>query len=147
MVKYLNKRNKEFVMFLVMFVENIDLIVESLKLSGEMARKLRTSKTYILNTYTQIIQSLERNQQEALLRASKHNRLAVVSDTAVSDTMLEQSRDYLYDIVEAAINGQCRECSEGNIVEGCVLRKAMIQYQIPVYQEECQDGECPFKQR
>lgn len=147
MVKYLNKRNKDFLMFLVMFAENLGAIVESLKLDGEMARKLRTSRTYIFNVYTQIIKSLDRDQQEALLRASKHNRLAVVSDTAVSDTMLERSRDYLYDIVEAAINGQCKDCPEGDMVNGCALRKAMLQYQVPLYQEECKDTECPFKQR
>lgn len=148
MVKYLNKRNKDYVMYLVLLVEHIDGMIESLKLEGIDRKRLKTAKTYMYNVYRAIIESLDRNQQEALLRTAKHNRIAFVPERGnFTETEVEQSRDILYDIVEGALEGKCVDCQEGAIVEDCALRQAMLQYQIPVYEEVCDEGRCPYKQR
>lgn len=149
MVRYLNKRNKYYLIVLTMMFSMMEEVIVSLKLEGKQRQKLRAAATYIENVFTEIVGSLEQNQQEALLRTAKHNKLEIIADTSKNydDEMIQQSRDILYDIVEEAINHRCIGCRMcDKEVEDCRLRQALLQYQVPVAQEEVEKGDCPYKQ-
>lgn len=149
MVRYLNKRNKYYLIVLTMMFSMMEEIITSLKLEGKNRQKLRTAATYIENVFMDIMETLEQNQKEALLRTAKHNKLEIVADSSKNydDELIQQSRDILYDICEEAINYRCIGCTKDiKAVEDCALRQALLQYQVPVANEYVADGECPYKQ-
>lgn len=147
-VRYFNKRNKDLIMIMGMIIDKIPEMVESLKLDGANKRKLNTCATFFQNVFTETIQSVDREQQRALKRAAKHNRLVVVADTNVSyeAELVDEGQDALNTLIDAVLSVHCWDCNTAEKEASCELKKALLGFHIPVLHEECSTGECPYFQ-
>lgn len=144
MVTYLNRRNKQNIMMVALLTGLLPAIEESLKLDGYTRKNFRMAATWAKKGMDNILGSIELTQAKALIRAVKHNQLELVPDySKFSETVLKESTNAMNVIAEVAMESKCRGCTIED-VEGCELRKAMINFDIAVLKEECAEGECPY---
>lgn len=149
MQKYLNRRNKSLVIQLGYVQELADNAIRSMKLEGDLKRRLRTAATNSRKVFEGIVGGLNQDERKALMRTLQHTELTLQSksEIALNEKEFEESQDLFCEIYDAA-QDRCRACSEGEaVVRDCLLRKAFIAYKLPVYDDENEDWECPYKDR
>lgn len=146
-LKYLNKEQKNTVIMLGMMLDVLDKVIRVLKIDGNERGRLRASRTNIKVVFERLVQSLEPKHQQALLRASKHNRFTVVADTErlYEEDYIDEAHEKMDTLAAYAMGSACKNCTKkGDDVEGCELREALLAYNIPLWDEECEHSECPY---
>lgn len=145
MVTYLNRRNKQHVMMLALLAGLLPEAEKSLKLEkGDIRKNFRMAATFAQKGIDLLLSTIDLEQSKALIRAVKHNQLELVPDySKFTENIFKESTENIYNIAEVAIEARCIGCKITDI-EGCELRKAMINFDIPVFTEQCPDGVCPY---
>ena len=149
MQKYLNRRNKSLVIQLGYIPELSEKAIQSLKLDGDLKKRMRTVATNARKSFESIVKGLSADEAKALQKTLAHTELTVTQKTqVVVDTKdFEEQQDLFFEIIDTA-QERCRQCPEGEeLVKNCLLKKAFLRYEIPVYDDENEDWECPFKNR
>ena len=57
---------------------------------------------------------------------------------------MDESNDTFLDLMSVVQEERCYQCKLED-VEACPYRIAMLNWSVPVFNEECDEGECPYK--
>lgn len=147
MKRYLNKREKQQVLITGFAMKMFTEMVTSLQLEGELKRKANLLATVSHNLFTGIIDSIDANEQKALIRAGRHNELIMVpkSRFQLEQEEHDNATDALFTIAEYALDAKCKTCHlRGHEVDACELRCSLIEFGLPYAREDVTEG-CPFR--
>ena len=125
-------------------------------LTAQERGRLRTAVTHIRRAMESIIKRLAPDQGASLLRAAKSTHVICVPDerqTTFNKRMEQEEntekvlvlKDTLDALAEMAIDKCCCPCLHAEDKENCPCRLAFLELDIPVYDEDPEEGICPWE--
>lgn len=151
----LNRRRKTHLFILGYFAFELNDIIESLEVTGDIRKRLKTSATNIMKAFADLTKQIEKPQVCNLYNTLKNNELCIraKSETVTTKEPIDQIGNFiethekggaLFDICDYAIihciNG-CKLTKEKEIKQ-CTLKKAFETVGVP-YLDEFSD--CPYR--
>lgn len=162
MKTYLNRQEKEDYVMLAATQVAADGIIQRWgdhdNLTTQERARLRTAVTHIKQTMSAIANRLAPDQRMALVRAAKGTHCICVPNerqTTFNRRMEQEEstekvlvlKDTLDALAEMAIDKCCCPCLHAEDKENCPCRLAFLELDIPVYDENPNEGVCPWEVR
>lgn len=154
MKSYLNRAEKVQALTIAAFsiyMENRSCEWERLKRDKETIKYLRMAKSFASRALNLFLRGIDEQEVSKLLESIKKMDVAVkYKDEAIRDynrmlaldSVTPVNTDDFIEICSQAVE-QCQGCTKEN-QNKCRLKSLLIKYEIPVCNEEPNQGECPY---
>ena len=142
---YLSKGEREHYLIALAAYENLDMWLKDSKsqLGKEVARNLKTARTYIQKGLRTYAERLDADQYKRIVIDAKSHDIAITPKrTVTNDDESRVKTDDLYDTIDWVLYFKCRECRE-DAFKRCKLYQAMMDMRIPV--AEIDPKGCPYR--
>ena len=145
--KYFNRRDRERMMVLALLISRLPDIYENFSnnlIDSKQRGRIKAAHTSLNKLFNEIIQSVDLQQRKQLQRGILHHDIRVVETSGLTPEEVDESNDTFLDLMEVVQEERCYQCKLDD-VEACPYRIAMLNWSVPVFNEECNDGECHYK--
>ena len=145
--KYFNKYDRERMMVLALLISRLPDIVDNFNhdlLTPKLAGKVKSARTNLHNVFQELVNSVDINQRKQLKRGVLHHDIRVVETSTLTKEENDEGNDMFLDLMAVVQEERCYECKLDDI-DACPYRVAMLNWSVPVFNEDCKDGECPYK--
>ena len=113
-------------------------------MSNKQRGRVKTAYKHLDTVFNEIIQSVDLQQRKQLQRGILHHDIRVVETSGLTPEEVDESNDTFLDLMAVVQEERCCQCNLTD-VEACPYRIAMLNWSVPVFNEECDEGECPYK--
>ena len=145
--KYFNKHDRDRMMVLALLISRLPDIYENFSnnlIDSKQRGRIKAAHTSLNKLFNEIIQSVDLQQRKQLQRGILHHDIKVVETSGLTPEEVDESNDTFLDLMDVVQEERCYQCKLEDI-EACPYRIAMLNWSVPVFNEECNDGECPYK--
>lgn len=106
--------------------------------------RIKAAHTLLDKLFNEIIQSVDLQQRKQLQRGILHHDIKVIETSGLTPEEVDESNDTFLDLMTVVHEERYYQCKLED-VEDCPYRIAMLNWSVPVFNEQCDDGECPYK--
>ena len=145
--KYFNKHDRERMMILALLISRLPDIYENFStnlIDNKQRGRIKSAHTSLDKLFNEIIQSVDLQQRKQLQRGILHHDIKVVETSGLTPEEVDESNDTFLDLMAVVQEERCYQCKLDD-VEACPYRIAMLNWSVPVFNENCDGGECPYK--
>lgn len=145
--KYFNRHDRERMMVLALLISRLPDIIDNFSknlMDNKQRGRVKTAYKHLDTVFNEIIQSVDLQQRKQLQRGILHHDIKVVETSGLTPEEVDESNDTFLDLMDVVQEERCYQCKL-EAVEACPYRIAMLNWSVPVFNEECEDGECPYK--
>lgn len=145
--KYFNKHDRERMMVLALLISRLPDIIDNFSnnlIDSKQRGRIKAAHTSLNKLFNEIIQSVDLQQRKQLQRGILHHDIKVVETSGLTPEEVDESNDTFLDLMEVVQEERCYQCKLED-VEACPYRIAMLNWSVPVFNETCDEGECPYK--
>ena len=145
--KYFNKHDRDRMMVLALLISRLPDIVDNFStglMSNKQRGRVKTAYKHLETALNEIIQSVDLQQRKQLQRGILHHDIKVVETSALTPDEVDDSNDTFLDLMSVLQEERCYRCKLDD-VEACPYRIAMLNWSVPVFNEECDEGGCPYR--
>lgn len=145
--KYFNRYDRERMMVLALLISRLPDIIDKFSkylMDNKMRGNVKAAHTLLDKTFKAIINNVDMEQRKQLKRSITHHDIRIVQTSELTQQEIDDSEDTFFDLMEVVQEERCYHCKLDNVAE-CPYRIAMLNWSVPVFNEKCEDGECPYK--
>lgn len=145
--KYFNRYDRERMMVFALLISRLPDIIDNFStglMSNKQRGRVKTAYKHLDIVFNEIIQSVDLQQRKQLHRGILHHDIKVVETSGLTPEEVDESNDTFLDLMAVVQEERCYQCKLDD-VESCLYRIAMLNWSVPVFNEECDEGECPYK--
>lgn len=147
---YLNRAAKHNLLILIMLEQYIEPTIKSFDsfVDNRIVADLKRAKTYIKKSREAILNAVDKHELQATLRMLKSNTIEVIPKTSISEIredLGESADNAMLDLACVILDEKCDTCKCED-VEHCRIRKAFLDFDVPVFKTEVAEGDCPYKE-
>lgn len=145
-LRYFNAKNKQNFTTVAFISRVMRDIIEPLHLEKENKKMANMCATLAHKLMINLVDGLDEDAKREIVRAIGRYDIEIVQKGTIDDAEIREQEGYLSTLAEHALQGSCLSCTkEGNDIENCELRVAMIYVEVPVFDETCPSGRCLYK--
>lgn len=144
---YFNRHDRERMMVLALLISRLPDIYENFStnlIDNKQRGRIKSAHTSLNKLFNEIIQSVDLQQRKQLQRGVLHHDIKVIETSGLTPEEVDESNDTFLDLMAVVQEERCYQCKLDD-VEACPYRIAMLNWSVPVFNERCDDGECPYK--
>ena len=145
--KYFNRHDRERMMVLALLISRLPDIIDNFSknlMDNKQLGRVKTAYKHLDTVFNEIVKSVDLQQRKQLKRGILHHDIKVVETSGLTQEEVDESNDTFLDLMEVVQEERCYQCKLED-VEACPYRIAMLNWSVPVFNEQCDDGECPYK--
>ena len=144
--KYFNQYDRERMMVLALLISRLPDIIDNFSkniMDNKQRGRVKTAYKHLDTVFNEIIQSVDLKQRKQLQRGILHHDIKMVETSGLTPEEVDESNDTFLDLMSVVQEERCYQCKLEDI-EACQYRIAMLNWSVPVFNEQCDDGECPY---
>lgn len=145
--KYFNQYDRERMMILALLISRLPDIIDNFSVNlmdNKLRGRVKSAYKNLNTVFHGVLDDVEFEQRKQLQRAIYHHDIKVVATSGLKPQEVDESNDTFLDLMAVVQEERCYRCSLDNI-EACPYRIAMLNWSVPVFNETCEEGQCPYK--
>ena len=145
--KYFNQYDRERMMILALLISRLPDIIDNFStnlMDNKLRGRVKSAYKNLNTAFHGVLDDVEFEQRKQLQRAIYHHDIKVVATSGLKPQEVDESNDTFLDLMAVVQEERCYQCNLDNI-EACPYRIAMLNWSVPVFNETCEEGQCPYK--
>ena len=145
--KYFNQYDRERMMILALLISRLPDIIDNFStnlMNNKLRGRVKSAYKNLNAVFHGVLEDVEFEQRKQLQRAIYHHDIKVVATSGLKPQEVDESNDTFLDLMAVVQEERCYHCNLDNI-EACPYRIAMLNWSAPVFNETCEEGQCPYK--
>lgn len=145
--KYFNQYDRERMMLLALLISRLPDIIDNFSsnlMDNKLRGRVKSAYKHLNAVFRGVLKDVAYEQKKQLQRAIYHHDIKVLAQSELTAEEADDSNDTFLDLMAVVQEERCYKCNLDNI-EACPYRIAMLNWSVPVFNEHCEEGECPYK--